>query len=581
MKIASRFGVPALILTWLLLSAGASFGQIDYRGLPEWSFESQGETEYLLYTPRGMKPGKRYPIALFMHGCCGDDDLVEYRNAVDPPVRMWHQWADNEQSIPTYILAPATSRGWDRHFPNLIAAIDDLIENGQGDQQRVYVTGFSMGGAGTMAIIQAYPDYFAAALPMGMGFQGDHELVSTIPIWFNIGGDDWYGRGLSEEVARMRAYNGDARGGHNYPTGVNPRITVFEGVGHGVQWAAASTQDLVAWAYAHVNDGNRYPQVRFTWPEYRALFPPDQRSVEVVIDAHDPDGSIDRVEVRVNGDLRHTLTEPPYSAAISLAPGNNAVFATAFDNGGKSRTAEYLLQSDVAADFVTAEIPAFHYGDLVDFAFEATGNAPLTYSLSGDSADLPGGISLTADGRLHGVATPGFRDQPVRSIKVTVKDAQDDVATALFRLEFKEKRPEQVIVSRISGDGELSVVRKGGVPYVGGGTEQNFSDVGDFDGFRLIQTDSGATDEGLSFQVDEDIDLYVAYEVQNMKNQSTFPDWLKADYELIEETEIEVQVRYYQVFHREADAGRIQIPAANGSKHGVGSNYFVMLQRRD
>ena len=153
----------ALFILAFLLS-NHIIAQIDYKGFPQWSWHKEDSTEYYLYTPSNMKPGEKYPIALFMHGCCGENYHATLRNTVDPPLRMWHNFGANTQSIPTFIIAPATSRGWVQHFNNLKKVMDELVANHNGDPQRIYVCGFSMGGDGTFKIIQQYPDYFAAAI---------------------------------------------------------------------------------------------------------------------------------------------------------------------------------------------------------------------------------------------------------------------------------------------------------------------------------------------------------------------------------------------------------------------------------
>ena len=152
-----KTNVVLLILVLVLpLSVFSQRKIVDYKPFPEWSWGKEDSTEYMLYTPGNMKPGEVYPIALFMHGCCGEDNKARPRNAVDPPVRMWHNFGANTQRIPTYIISPATSRGWTQHFESLKKVIDNLIENGQVDPKRIYVTGFSMGGGGTWQIIQKY-----------------------------------------------------------------------------------------------------------------------------------------------------------------------------------------------------------------------------------------------------------------------------------------------------------------------------------------------------------------------------------------------------------------------------------------
>jgi predicted peptidase len=269
------------------------FSQIDYKGFPQWSKQQKDSTEYYLYTPSNMKAGEKCPIALFMHGCCGTDYHASLRNCVDPPVRMWHNFGENKQYFkPTYIIAPATSRGWQQHFKNLKAVIDDLIANHNGDPQRVYVCGFSMGGDGTVRMLQAYPGFFAAAIPMGMSFHGDSTLLKDVPIWTAQGETDWWSRDLRKNVAAIRRLNGlSIDTGATWVEGVYPIYSNFKGVDHGVQWDAASTLPLVAWAQMQVNDGNKSPKLVITSPDYRSLAEAG-KPVTMTIKAWDDDGHI-------------------------------------------------------------------------------------------------------------------------------------------------------------------------------------------------------------------------------------------------------------------------------------------------
>ena len=235
-----------------ILFATATSQDIDYKGFSEWTKKTQGSTEYYLYTPKNIKPGQKVPIALFMHGCCGSDNVARLRNAVDPPVRMWHNFGENTQDVPMYILAPATSSGWSQHFANLKIVMDDLVATKQGDAQRIYVCGFSMGGNGTYQFIDQYPGYFAAAIPMGMSFSGDINKAKNTPFWANRGSLDDYCKTLPASVASIRLANGDDQGALVWERGVNPLFSDFIGVGHGVQWDAASTQDLVGWALTKI-----------------------------------------------------------------------------------------------------------------------------------------------------------------------------------------------------------------------------------------------------------------------------------------------------------------------------------------
>lgn len=342
---------------WIaMMSVGASAlsQEIDYKGFPEWSWRKHDSTEYLLYTPSDLKKGERYPVALFLHGCCGKDNHATMRNAVDPPVRMWHHFGDNTQDVPTYVIAPATSRGWSQHIENLKFVIDSLINKGNADPTRIYITGFSMGGAGTIEFLQRYPKYFAAALPMGMNFRGDMSAIKDIPIWTNRGALDKYANKLNNSVAEIRAMNGDLNDSSEYNTGVNPRFTSFEGVGHNVQWLAASTQDLTGWAYSKINDGNIYPVVFFRTPTYNQAFTSDK--IQVGVDAHDPDGNIEKVVIKVNGKIATTFTRAPYEGLITTPKGDATIEAIAYDNKGKSSVATTLIKKKSPGEVIVTEI---------------------------------------------------------------------------------------------------------------------------------------------------------------------------------------------------------------------------------
>jgi predicted dienelactone hydrolase len=139
---ASKTVIRLILILFLPFQVDSQ--QIDYKGFPEWSWQKEQSTEYMFYAPSTTEPGKKYPLAVFLHGCCGEDDHATLRNAVDPPVRMWHHFGENHQLEPTYIMAPKTTREWKQKFPDIKTAIDKLISAGKIDASRIYMTGFSL-----------------------------------------------------------------------------------------------------------------------------------------------------------------------------------------------------------------------------------------------------------------------------------------------------------------------------------------------------------------------------------------------------------------------------------------------------
>lgn len=564
----------------ILLSIPAFSQDLDYRGLPEWSWGSHDSTQYMIYVPKNMESGKIYPVALFMHGCCGKDYIATERNEVDPPVRMWHNFAADTQKIPTYIISPKTSRGWKQHFANLKFVIDSLIHYGHADPERLYVTGFSMGGGGTWEIIQQYSGYFAAAIPMGMDLRGDPEKVKGIPIWANQGETDWFSRGLKENIGRIRAANGDTlNDGSTWVTGVNPRYSNFHGVGHGVQWDAASTQDLTGWAYSKINDGNINPVVFFTFPGHKQVLLPG-KPVIVKVSAHDPDGKITKVEIQVNGKIIKTLKHKPYEISIIPGAGDTELSAVAYDNGGKSSTAEIIMRVDSKPVIRDAELPYSRAGALYETQLHATGNAPFSFSYDYNSVSLPEGLTLSGNGRLKGVPVK----QGNYDIPLIITDEDGDTTRSVFRLRILPARNGEIIVThainRYNGLQVISKMKPGETPVYNGGDEINFSNTGGFDGLTLIKTDARDTEESgddyLSFVVDRDAVVYVGYEKYDNRYSSTIPDWLKSWKKT--GREVIAQYRYFDVYEKSFPKGKITLPGGDIKKNKVAENYFVLVR---
>jgi predicted esterase len=571
-----------LILTALLLcTVGIATAQdIDYKPFPEWAWGKEDSTEYMLYTPKNMKPGEVYPIALFMHGCCGKDYTASPRNAVDPPVRMWHNFGANIQKISTYIISAATSRGWSQHFKNLKRVIDNLIENGQGDPQRIYVTGFSMGGGGTWQIIQEYPDYFAAALPMGMDFRGDHELVKNIPVWTNQGETDWYSRGLGENVAKIREWNGyPFDGSVTWETGVNPRYSNFKGVGHGVQWTAASSQDLTGWAYSKINDGNLYPIVFFEAPRYREAHT-EGENIPVRIHAEDPDGRIEKVELYISGGLYQTFSEEPFETDFAAPKGDTQLKAVVYDNGGKTEYAQTVVKVDIKPSLDMEELPFGRVGALWQKQLQANGNGSMKFTINYEKNLLPAGLSLTENGLLKGVPVKEGRFP----VSLIVTDEDEDVTEVELELEIRGKRAGEIVIfdakNKFNCPSPVTKIRLGETPHFNTDGEINFSNLNGYDGLTLIQTDSRDTEvvdeDYLSFVASNEATVFIGYEKMDNLFTSTIPAWLqsweKAD------GEITAQYRYFDVYKKSFPPGKISLPGGDVLKNKVKVNYFVLVK---
>lgn len=578
-----------LFLLLLLFPSYLFSQQIDYKGLPQWSWHKQDSTEYYLYTPSNMQAGKKCPVVLAMHGCCGVDNHATLRNTVDPIVRMWHNFGANTQSVPTYIIAPATSQGWQQHFAALKKVMDDLISNHNGDAQRIYVCGFSMGGAGTFSIIQKYPGYFAAAITMGMSFRGDSTKVKDIPLWSNQGETDYFSRALRKNVAGIRHLNGDVNDtGATWVTGVNPRYSNFKGYDHGVMWVAASTQDLTGWAYSKINDGNIYPTVFFKSPTFKQITNTGE-NVTLNIEAHDADGSIAKVELYQNNKLIETLTQQPFQLNVKAQTGDNFFKAIAYDDKAKTSVAQTILEVNIPSSFKTKKLADAQAGNFYQNRINGIGNGELIYTI--EENELPEGLQLYPDGTLKGI--------PVRTgnyaLPIYLKDEDGDVAQKTFQLSIKQKNKNEVLVTNfVTSDGKMYRVSKmmlhespnfnsKDTVLTTDLEEINFSNLMGYGGLTFIKTDINDADTSvnkfLSFNIDEDAIVYVAYETLDSNFHSTIPEWLK---DLKKEPgQIVAQYRYYDVYSKSYPKGKVVLPSADAKTNGVSMNYFVMIKKND
>ncbi len=571
---------------FLLLSEHLAIAQIDYKGFPEWSLQKKDSTEYALYTPAHLQRGERYPIVLFMHGCCGVDNHASLRNAVDPPIRMWHQFGRNRQTVPTYIIAPATARGWKQHFAALKAVMDDLVAHHQGDPQRIYVCGFSMGGEGTFRIIQEYPGYFAAAIPMGMSFSGDSLKVKDIPLWINQGETDYYSRHLARQVAAIRALNGYTTDtGNTAITGVNPRYANFKGTGHGVQWIAASTQDLTGWAYSKINDGHLYPTLFFEQGDGTIMAERD-KPVALTVHAASAD-SISRVEIYVNHVLKNTLKAAPYRFVFTPAPGDNEVKAVAQTIHHKSAEATTVVSVPIRPHLTGGLLPAAHAGRSYQTMLQGIGNCKLLFAIK-NGTRLPPGIVLYPEGMLKGICTV----RGSYTIHMVAKDKKGNTADGKYKLSVLPKQLGVVLVTNAGTDSipyRVGAVKMGEALFFNSKDsllslqpqEINFSETGMYDGLTFIQTDENdahkTADDLLHFTIDEDATIYIAYEKIERPSTSRVPAWLQSFKK--ENTSIVAQYRYFEVYSKRYQKGDIRLPGAAAKQHGVTSNYFVMIQK--
>ena len=153
---------------------------------------------YVVYVPPGYdatKDGsKPLPVILFLHGA--GESKGGGKMPVEQGLCNGHVQKQAKR-FPAIVVVPQceTRRtGWNAKSPDglrAIAMLDATIKEYKCDESRQYLTGLSMGGYGAWSIAAAYPERWAAVVPVcGGGDPADAAKIKDLPIWVFHGDAD-------------------------------------------------------------------------------------------------------------------------------------------------------------------------------------------------------------------------------------------------------------------------------------------------------------------------------------------------------------------------------------------------------
>ena len=179
--------------------------------------------QYLLYLPQDYEDHDKWPLLLFLHGGGERGDDIELLKIHGPPKLI----AAGKQ-FPMIVVSPQCPKDQRWRSVTLLALLDELCEKLKVNQDRIYVTGLSMGGYGLWDLAIDAPDRFAALAPIcGGGEPGWAKTIKHIPVWAFHGELD-EGVPLRRSQEMVNALKNE---------GANPKLTIFPGVGH-ISWNA-------------------------------------------------------------------------------------------------------------------------------------------------------------------------------------------------------------------------------------------------------------------------------------------------------------------------------------------------------
>jgi len=171
------------------------------------TLEQKETYHFLLYLPGDYYTDatRQWPLVLFLHGSGEAGKDLNLLKRLGLPRRL-----EQDENFPFIVVSPQipapperqdpttandmeaylNTWGWKSHVKKLEVLLEYIQTSLRVDNQRVYLTGLSLGGFGTWAYALQYPDRFAAIAPIAGGFHfGDNELpanlcdLKDLPIW--------------------------------------------------------------------------------------------------------------------------------------------------------------------------------------------------------------------------------------------------------------------------------------------------------------------------------------------------------------------------------------------------------------
>ncbi len=165
--------------------------------------------DYLLYLPKDYDRKDSWPLMLFLHGAGERGDDLELVKKHGPP-----KLVEQGKQFPFIVVSPQCPKGRWWQTQELSALVDEIVGKYGVDEDRIYVTGLSMGGFGTWALAAYTPNRFAAIAPIcGGGEAYWTKDFAHVPTWaFHGGKDSLVPPERSERmVAALNKHGGEAK----------------------------------------------------------------------------------------------------------------------------------------------------------------------------------------------------------------------------------------------------------------------------------------------------------------------------------------------------------------------------------
>ena len=219
----------------LMLGVGVLHGAEPTQKVGKLDAQVHVSLDYLVYLPTDYEKKDSWPLLLFLHGAGERGDDLELVKKHGPPKLI-----EQGKPFPFVVVSPQCPMdGWWSTKPlELVALLDEIVAKYKIDQDRIYLSGLSMGGFGTWMLAAYAPDRFAAIVPVcGGGERLMARRLTHLPVWaFHGAKDQVVPLGRSEEmVDALKKLHGDVK------------LTVYPEAGHDSWTATYENPEVYEW----------------------------------------------------------------------------------------------------------------------------------------------------------------------------------------------------------------------------------------------------------------------------------------------------------------------------------------------
>jgi len=331
-----------MVLVIFSITAGIADAQRLKPGPQDLSFFStvdETDQPYAVYIPKNFDESRKYPLVVFLHGAwsnhrlgmrrvfgkgniAGTEFTTPNRVVVETDLEATRYWPELKDV--NYIVAAPYARGTAGYqgIPeqDVYEMIDDLKSRFLIDEDRIYLTGLSMGGGGTIWLGLTRPDMWAAIAPVCPAPPDESADLagnaSNLPVHLFIGSIDFLYQTALDWKGRFES--------------VTPRFNYIEypGIGHNSWEYAYKDGFIFDWFSQFTRD--LFPQqVKFTtkwfkynkayWVKFDNFTPGTLAKIDAKFTAANTieitTGNLDAFTLSIEG---HSMFNPSQKATVKL-----------------------------------------------------------------------------------------------------------------------------------------------------------------------------------------------------------------------------------------------------------------------